>query len=224
VIVPTRPGLLSAIGLLHADVRGDFSLTRLVRAQPENLAALNLGFVQLREQARAWLKGETSAEARAAFEWSVDLRYVGQNFELILACNSDQLDAERLQVLINAFHARHREFYGYDMPEQSVEIVNLRLVVTVGRPAPAAEKPLSGGNVVQALAERRSVWFAESGFVPTPVYKRELLPAGTEFDGPVIVEQMDATTVVPPKAKFLVDASGAMHLTLAPVEVQMEPA
>jgi N-methylhydantoinase A len=222
VIVPMRPGLLSALGLLHAGVRGDFSLTRLTRARAQNLEPVNLGFVQLREQARAWLKGETSGEARATFEWSVDVRYVGQNFELILPCNADQLDPERLDLLINAFHARHREFYGYDMPGHDVEIVNLRLVVNVARPTPAPERPPQGGNVVRALAERRSVWFPETGFIPTPVYKRDLLPAGTEFDGPLLVEQMDATTVVPPRAKFAVDSTGTMHLTLEPVRTQTE--
>ena len=217
VIVPPHPGLLSAIGLLDADVRGDFSLTRLARAQPENLATINQGFGQLRSQARAWLLGEAAQDARASFEWSVDLRYTGQNFELMLPCDRDQLDQGRLESLIDAFHQRHREFYGYDMPGHPVELVNLRLAVSVARASPGTEYPSSGGNVVQALAERRSVWFAETGFVATPVYKRELLPVGTEFDGPLIIEQMDATTVVPPQAKFRMDPSGAMYLTVVPV-------
>jgi N-methylhydantoinase A len=224
VIVPRHPGLLSAIGLLDADVRGDFSLTRLVRAQPEHLAAINQGFAQLREQARTWLKGEAAMDARATFAWAVDLRYAGQNFELMLPCNSDQLDLERLASLVVAFHDRHREFYGYDMPQQPVELVNLRLTVTVVNASPAAEQPIAGGNLVQALAERRNVWFPEAGFVPTPVYKRELLPAGTAFDGPLIIEQMDATTVVPPKAKFSLDAAGIIHLTLEPVHQLREAA
>ena len=224
VIVPRHPGLLSAIGLLDADVRGDFSLTRLVRMQPESLVVINQGFSHLREQARTWLKGEAAADARATFEWSVDLRYVGQNFELILPCLSDQLDADGLSGLTNAFHHRHQEFYGYDMPAQPVELVNLRLSVSVTRGSPAPEPPIGGGNVVQALAEQRSVWFRETGFVSTPVYRRELLPAGTEFDGPLIIEQMDATTVVPPKAQFRLDASGVMVLTLEPEQNLSEAA
>ena len=119
---------------------------------------------------------------------------------------------------MEAFHARHRGFYGYDMPAQPVEIVNLRLTVGAARPAPPLEQLAAGGNVVQALAETRSVWFAQIGFVHTPVYKRALLPRGTEFDGPLIVEQMDATTVVPPKTRFRVDATGAMHLEWLPGE------
>jgi N-methylhydantoinase A len=215
VIVPPRPGLLSAIGLLHADVRGDFSLTRFMRAEAANLGAINAGFAQLRAQAETWLAGEAGEDSRALYEWSLDLRYVGQNFELIQPCPSANIFPLTLEQVIDAFHQRHREFYGYDMAGQPVEIVNLRLVVTVARPEPPLERPPAGGNVVQALAETRSVWFPETGFTVTPVYKRDLLPVGTEFDGPLIVEQMDTTTVVPPKAAFRVDAGGTMHLELA---------
>jgi len=216
VIVPTRPGLLSALGLLDADVRGDFSLTRFVRADQENLGAINAGFAQLRAQGEAWLEAEIGPQGRARYEWSVDLRYVGQNFELNLPCASGTMFPDAFENLATAFHRRHHDFYGYDMPAQAVELVNLRLTVTGARPVPPAAQPLSGGNVVQALLETRNVWFQEGGFVNTPVYKRELLPAGTAFDGPLIVEQMDATTVVPPGAKFKVDAAGNLDLTLEP--------
>lgn len=222
VIVPTRPGLLSALGLLHADVRGDFSLTRFVRALPSNLAAINAGFAQLRAQGEAWLEGEVGAGTKAVFEWSADLRYVGQNFELILPVESANVFPDALDRLLQNFHARHREFYGYDMPEQGVEIVNLRLVVTAARDVPPPEQPASGGNLVQALAETRNVWFPETGFTSTPVYKRELMPAGTSFDGPVIIEQMDTTTVVPPRSRFKIDATGTMHLELEPLDAQTE--
>jgi N-methylhydantoinase A len=215
VIVPPRPGLLSAIGLLHADIRGDFSLTRFMRAEAANLGAINAGFAQLRAQAETWLADEAGEDAHALYEWSLDLRYAGQNFELIQPCPSANVFPLTLEQVIEAFHQRHREFYGYDMAGQPVEIVNLRAVVTVARPQPPLEQSSSGGNVLQALAETRSVWFPETGFANTPVYKRDLLPAGTGFDGPLIVEQMDTTTVVPPKAAFRVDASGTMHIDLA---------
>ena len=94
VLVPPRPGLLSAIGLLHADVRGDFSLTRLVRAEAPSLKALNEGLRVLGKRAAQWLKGE--GEKNGAFEWFADLRYSGQNFELILALANDRLDARAL--------------------------------------------------------------------------------------------------------------------------------
>jgi N-methylhydantoinase A len=105
-------------------------------------------------------------------------------------------------------------FYGYDMPAQPVEIVNLRLVVTAARKAPPAAR--NGKKVVkkQIITSKRRVWFPESGFVQTPVYERDQLPAGWRATGPAIIEQMDATTVVPPKAKIHNDALGYLHLVL----------
>jgi N-methylhydantoinase A len=214
VVVPLHPGLLSAVGLLNADIRGDFSLTRFLRAEGASLGAINAGFAQLRAQAELWLQGEIANDARALFEWSLEMRYAGQNFELLLPCASANVFPDALDRLVQAFHERHREFYGYDMPMQPVEIVTLRLAATVARAQPPHESAPAGGNVVQALTETRSVWFPETGFTHTPVYKRELLPAGTEFDGPLVVEQMDTTTVVPPKAKFSVDRHGVLHIQL----------
>jgi N-methylhydantoinase A len=216
VLVPPRPGLLSAIGLLHADVRGDFSLTRLLRAEAKNLKAFNAGFADLKKRGAEWLRGEgkNEGERKAQFDWFVDLRYFCQNFELIMPLTQERLSAPSLARLTAAFHKRHKAFYGYDMPAQPVEIVNLRLVVTAARKAPAAAKASGKGQLKQMVMDRRRVWFADTGFVATPVYQRELLPVNWRASGPAIIEQMDATTVVPPKARVHNDAVGYLHLTL----------
>lgn len=212
VLVPPRPGLLSAIGLLHADVRGDFSLTRLLRADAKNLKAFNAGFADLKKRGAEWLRGE--GERKAKFEWFVDLRYFGQNFELIMPLAQDRLAAQSLAQLTGAFHKRHKVFYGYDMPMQPVEIVNLRLVVIAARKAPATARSGGKNELKQIVTEKRRVWFADTGFVLAPVVQRDQLPAGWRARGPVIIEQMDATTVVPPKAVVHNDALGYLHLTL----------
>jgi len=213
VLVPPRPGLLSAIGLLHADVRGDFSLTRLVRAERDSLHALNSGFETLKNRGAAWLEGE--GESRASFGWFADLRYSGQNFELDMELKGGRLDDASLAALVAAFHHRHKDQYGYDMRGQPVEIVNLRLVVTgKRRAAPMESPPLTRGDAKQALVERRKAWFAGSGFVATPVYDRDRLPTDCRVAGPAIIEQMDATTVVPPKALVMGDKLGYLHMEL----------
>lgn len=211
VLVPPRPGLLSAIGLLHADVRGDFSLTRLLRAERANLAAFNAGFADLKARGAEWMRGER--ESKAGFNWFVDLRYFGQNFELIMPLARDRLSAASLQRLAGAFHRRHKAFYGYDMPAQPVEIVNLRLLVTAARQAPPAAPAVKIVHQ-QIVTEKRRVWFAGTGFVKTPVYERAQLPIGWRCTGPAIIEQMDATTVVPPKAKLHNDGFGCLHMEL----------
>jgi N-methylhydantoinase A len=216
VLVPPRPGLLSAIGLLHADVRGDFSLTRLVRAEAPGLKSLNDGLKTLSKRGAQWLKGER--EERGVFQWFADLRYYGQNFELILELKSDTLDERSLARLREAFHHRHKDYYGYDMRDHPVEIVNVRLVVTGKRRAAPAERVKLARTALQsALLEKRKVWFPETGYTLTPVYDRDRLPADCRITGPAIIEQMDTTTVVPPKAKLKQDRYGYLHMELEPV-------
>jgi N-methylhydantoinase A len=129
----------------------------------------------------------------------------------------ERLTAASLSRLTGAFHRRHKAFYGYDMPAQPVEIVNLRLVVTASRKAPPSAKHVKKYQQKQIVIERRRVWFPETGFVRTPVYQRDQLPAEWRSTGPAIIEQMDATTVVPPKAIIHNDALAYLHLTLASV-------
>ncbi len=223
VLVPPRPGLLSALGLLHADMRGDFSLTRLVAAAPESLRAINAGFAELRERGAEWLRGEASERTRAGYEWLADLRYFGQNYELSLDVRDGKLDARSLAHLIKRYHGRHHEFYGYDMPGQPVEVVSLRLAVTVARSSPPHEKRVAvHGTLKDAEIEKRKVWFPESGYVTTPVYDRARLPANCRLKGPAIVEQMDTTTVVPPRAKLRNDRLGYLHLEVEPLRVKAE--
>ena len=220
VLVPPRPGLLSALGLLHADVRGDFSVTRLVRAEPSNIAAVNASFDELRQRGDIWLTGEAGKNARARRDWLIDLRYLGQNSELSLQLPKGKLDARSLARLVEDYHVRHLAYYGYAMRGQSVEIVNLRLMVTMARRSPPAEtRRFPGGTARDAILERRQVWFPETGFVDTPVYDRERLPTDCRVTGPAIVEQMDTTTVVPPKARLHHDRLGYLHMALQPLRI-----
>ncbi len=215
VLVPARPGLLSAEGLLQADQRGDFSLTRLVVLALAQLPAIEAGFAELRRRGEAWLADERADAGASVSEWSADLRYVGQSFELVLPLSGGSLDEASVGALVEAFHQRHREYYGYDIRDQAVELVNLRLALTVPRPRPSfsavASAPVGtpGG---------RDVWFPAGGYVRSPVYDRSQLVPGMAFDGPAIVEQMDATTVIPPSARCRIDDAGNLHVMLGEVQ------
>ncbi len=220
VLIPPRPGLLSALGLLHADRRGDFSLTRLVLAQGERLPVINAGMAQLRQQAEAWLAGERRGEPEDAvapmYQWRFDMRYVGQNSELRMEADRDSLTASALERLTTSFHAQHQAAYGYEMREQPVEIVTLRLVVIVAQAVPLQREIARAGTVAQAQREERLVWFPDTDFIPTPIYDRERLPVDADVRGPCIIEQMDTTTVVPPQAALHIDTLGSLHLDLNP--------
>ena len=221
VLVPPRPGLLSALGLLHADVRGDFSLTRLLVADTAHIERLNAGFRELRGRGDEWLAGEAGKGARAKYVWLMDMRYLGQNYELSLAVKDGKLDPKSLARLITGYHQRHHAIYGYDMPAQAVEVVNLRLAVTIERRAPTHEKHNPVRTTLKhAVTEKRKVWFPETGFITTPVYDRDRLPAHARIRGPAIIEQMDTTTVVPPRATVRSDKLGYLHIEVEPLQVK----
>lgn len=221
VLVPPRPGLLSAQGLLQSDQRGDFSLTRLVVLEADQLHFINAGLLEIDSMIQDWRDREQSAGEDVAVKTilQADLRYAGQNSEMTAIVAGKQLDASSLTDLRSAFHELHERRYGYAMNEQAVELVSLRGTVILSRDKGSAEPLTVNGVVEKAIAGERSVWFQGTGSVTTPVYKRNALPAGSTFTGPAIVEQMDTTTVVPPHATVRVDAYGNLHIDLSKAAV-----
>jgi N-methylhydantoinase A len=130
------------------------------------------------------------------------MRYHGQNYELGIA-----YDGATMATLLDRFAEAHRQRYGFATDEDPVEIVTLRLEANgVVRKADLKMHPEAGPDASGAIAHHRDVWLAETkGFVSTPIYARERLRPGNRFAGPAIVEQMDATTLVPPGMTARVD-------------------
>ncbi len=217
VIVPLRPGLLSASGLLDAGRRGDFSVTRLALAKPESLASLRDGVDILNARGRAWMRAEALDEGRVSREWGIDLRYLGQAFELTLPLDGGAVDAAGLDRLTALFHRRHENLNGYAMPDHPLEIVTLRLGVIAKSPAAIAETAVTIDTpAAGAIVSRRPVWFRDGGFVDTPILDRARLGPGHRLEGPAVIEQSDATTVVPPGASVEIDAAGCLNIAVAP--------
>jgi len=129
---------------------------------------------------------------------SLDMRYVGQSYEINVGFTAVD-DAQK------KFHKMHNQLYGYAMPSEDVEIVTIRLRVIASRPK--LEPPKVGGEAKGEPVEYRKVLF-EEGKEYTPVYRRADLPASFEHEGAAIIEAKDSTTVVPPDMRFSVDAYG----------------
>lgn len=219
VIIPPRPGLLSAVGLLDADRRGDFSVTRLMTVTDENLSAFQEGITILANRSEAWCAEENLAKENLLAEYTVDLRYQGQAFEITSTLNSDVLRKEDLSSLLKQFHLKHKVLNGYELPTHPVELVTMRLGLAVPpHPFVPHPKPYPAIAVEEAITSKRDVWFAGNGFVSTPVFNRSFLGPGHRFVGPAIVEQTDTTTVVPPHANFEVDELNNIFIKLEGVE------
>jgi N-methylhydantoinase A len=213
VIVPAHPGLMSAIGLLAADIRADFGQTCLAPAAPAGLPVVQAALAALDARGRGWVADEKLDPAEVRFERSIELRYAGQSSELPLPLPPGPLTAGMLAEAVEGFHQAHQARFGYAMRARMVEAVTVRLVTTAQRLALPEERPETEGAPRPATS--RPVWFRATGFVGTPILDRRALAIGQRIAGPAIIEQMDTTTVVPPGWSAEADAQGNLLLERA---------
>jgi len=207
VLVPANPGILCAMGLLLTDLRADFAVTRLLPVADDAAADLAEAFATLGEQAGRWFEHEGIAAGSRRLTRTVDMRYQGQNYELGVALPDGPIGPRTLATLATRFAEAHHQRYGFATDDDPVEIVTLRLEANgVVRKAELAAHPEAGPDAAGAIVRHRDVWLPEArGFAATPIYARERLRPGNRLAGPAVVEQMDATTLVPPGMTARVD-------------------
>ncbi len=204
VVVPPMPGNFSAFGLLVADVRLDAVKTHVVRTADLTFADLGAILGELRAQTRARLAAEGFTDTAMRFEASLDMRYVGQAFELDVAVDercASMADVDR------AFRTAHERRYAH-ATDDPAEIVTFRVAAyglglkpTLRRPADLTAAP------DKAILGDRAVVF-DGARVTTRVYTRDLLPPGMPVAGPALVEEPGTTTVVPPGFSAVCDVHG----------------
>ncbi|MFN8524822.1 MAG: hydantoinase/oxoprolinase family protein [Chloroflexota bacterium] len=214
VLVPERPGLLCAYGLLVTDARADFVQTALQRADQPDLEAIAATVEGLERAGERWLDAEGFGRADRLLSRWVAMRYRGQNHELSVAMPPGPITAETVVAVVEGFYAEHERAYGYAVRGEPTELVTFRVEAVGLMPkAPLAAEPL-GSEEPEAGATigHRQVQF-EGGAACVPVYSREGLRAGNRIDGPAIVEQLDATTVLLPEQTARVD--GYRNLLIA---------
>ena len=214
ILVPRNPGILCAMGLLLTDLRADFASTKLLTLAAAALPDMTAAFDTLLARAEAWFEGEhIGVEARRVTR-TVDMRYAGQNYELPIPLPEGPIGPATLEALAESFDAAHQRMYGFVAEGEAVQMVTFRVEATGLVPkAGFPRRPEGAADARDAIIGRRDVWLPESGgFVPCPVYGRDLLAPGHRIAGPAIVEQMDATTVIPPGMAGRVEPYGNLIL------------
>ncbi|HXJ79540.1 MAG TPA: hydantoinase/oxoprolinase family protein [Candidatus Methylomirabilis sp.] len=207
VVVPWAPGNFSAFGSLIGDLRRDYVQTRLLPTRGAAFADVVDTFAALEREATSALAAEGVAPERIWTLRTLGMRYVGQAWEVLVRVPDDALGIEALE---EAFHRSHERRYGH-RNDGAVEIVNFRLTVVGTTAKPSLPRPPDLGSVADARRTERPVSF-DGAFIRSPVYVRERLPQGARLPGPAIVEEMGATTVVPPLWSATVGASGELLL------------
>jgi N-methylhydantoinase A len=213
VIVPPSPGVLCAIGSLVADVRRDFVRT-IHRPLPRSedgdlLPTLREGFEGLTREGQRWLDAQGLTFTATRHEWSLDVRYLGQSFELTMPVRAALLDGGRGEALRSAFHDTYRGVYGYADDAADLEILTLRTtsIGVTGKPAmPRLRAAATSGSSGAARGERKV--FLDGAFRVARVVERSGLGAGVLGEGPMVIEQYDTTVLVPEGWSVRVDEFG----------------
>jgi N-methylhydantoinase A len=243
LLVPPTPGILCALGMLVADLRHDLVRTHLAAHADLSAEAARAVFDPMLEEAQRLLAADRVPVERQRIEMRVDMRYIGQSYELPIPLPAPTLPPLRggplpppqagegrgggfaapvwgavdLAGLPGAFHAEHARRFGHSDPAAPVEVVSFAVTATGLIDTPELPRPATGGREPPEAARQgtRRVCFETAGpgggeWRECPVWRREGLLAGNAIDGPAIVEEVSATTVLYPADRARVDAIGSL--------------
>jgi N-methylhydantoinase A len=206
VLVPVEPGTMCARGILLADLSLDLVRSEITIADEQTWPSIVQRFDTMQTDGSAWLDSEQVAADRRRFARVIEARYKGQNHEVQVT-----LANIGFAEFLRAFAEAHRREYGYDIPDREIEVVNCRLkaIGLIDRPVPTF---IAARDAPQPKAERQVRFDGE--WAATPIFDRACLAVGTQLAGPAVIDEMSATTLLPPDWSLSVDRSGNLLLEL----------
>ncbi len=198
ILIPPIPGVLSAYGMLVADIASDASQSVLMDSQ--EVIANPAILIEMADALAATVVETLQRDGvqQPYLYAALDIRYKGQSYELTTHL-SMPIGAESVQAAVDGFHTQHAQRYGYAMADEPTEIVNLRMRGSgSGAKAELPSSPLQGKDASAARLANKQLWFVAEASQTTACYDRSKLVAGNEFVGPALVFQFDSTIVVAP--------------------------
>jgi N-methylhydantoinase A len=198
VLIPAAPGALSALGIVDADLRREFSRTVMLKPGSSRISDF---FRALESEARDAFVPDGY---KPILKRSADIRYQGQGYEIRVDWSANA---------IARFHQMHQRLYGFADKERAVEIVTLRVQAIARTPKPRVRRgrPVSRSARI-ALISTHQV-FEDGDWRDASLYDRDRLRSGNRIDGPAVIAELSATTYLPTGWSGLVDAIGNLMLT-----------
>jgi N-methylhydantoinase A len=212
IVVPPGPGVLSALGLLVSNLKAEFTRTCLQKAGAFDAATVARVFGELESEAVAWLDAEAVPAESRRITWHASLRYQHQGFELNVPWPSRDVTDTSAAAAVAAFHRLHERLYTFAQEDTPVEIVTLRVDARGVFPAPSLRELPPAGPIADARIGTQTVSLA-SGPAAAAIYARDRLGAGARIDGPAILTQLDATTLLLPGQVGRIDRFGSLIVT-----------
>jgi N-methylhydantoinase A len=199
VVVPPFPGVFSSFGMLVADVEHHFVQTFFKTFAELDITELSALLNSLWEQGRTQLRAEGFDDSRHEILTQLDMKYEGQVSDLTVPYPGNEVNQQAVNAVIKAFDEEHERSFGYNSPDTGYQLVNVRVIARglpeTPRMPERLELPVSSNG---SDASQRDVYFGPNrGWANAPIIDRQSL-SGEKTEGPLIVEEYDSTTVVPP--------------------------
>jgi len=208
--IPPAPGVLSASGLLSADLRFDFASSRplvLGDASPDKVAET---YNELENRAQSTVDFDEFTVRRSA-----DIRYAGQTSEINIPVPAGEITIEVLGEIADTFHNEYEAIYDHFHENEAVEVVTWRLHLIKETADVTGQISQTADNEGDAIKDSRGV-FVDGEFRELTVYDRYMLPPGSEFEAPAIIEEREATTVVSTESHVRVDENWNLVVDIEP--------
>lgn len=210
VIIPPHPGITSALGCLLVDIRHDFSSMFQCLAGSTDPSLLEARFAEIEQEARERLVIEGIPERDMLLERFINMRYAGQWRSLSIPFGRG---ADAIPTAIESFQAEYQSQYAYRDDAVPVEVYQLNLTATGRLPQVEFLRHTPVKRAVQPIGIRE-VAFDETGtLVATSIFDRQMLPSGAQISGPAVIEQLDATVLIPPGYQAVVDEWLNLHIS-----------
>jgi len=210
VLIPEHSGVLSALGMLLADVAKDYSASVLRPGTKITAEDLQSKLTPLAAQAHRNLAAEGFSSDQITLTATLAMRYQGQAFEIDVPLPAHALTEESLVALDLDFHQRHTKLYGYSNPHRATEAVQLRLRATgrTAKPSLPVAHEIKSQPLPAPDATRETIFAGES--LATPIFHRNRLAPGMSGIGPTIIVTGESTNVIPPRWSWHIDSAGTL--------------
>ena len=211
IVIPPTPGTFCSLGLLATDVRSDYVRSKILPAEMQSLHEINHMFDEMLTEGKSFLDTENIDDVCRRYNHTVDMRFVGQNYELTIPICRDSLEADGLGDIVERFTQEHTRKYGYCDRHAPIEFVNYRITALGILQKPQIKKGEITHESKPFPISVRKVYFSQAdntGYLDTGIYSRDKLTPGDVISGPAIVEQMDSTLLILPGMGARVDEYG----------------
>ncbi|MFS0890972.1 hydantoinase/oxoprolinase family protein [Peribacillus frigoritolerans] len=196
VIVPIASPVFSAWGMLMTDLRHDYIQTYIKRLNELSLSEMDAQWEEIEEHALAHYEGEGMAAENVEFHRFADMRYLGQEHTVKVPVPIGKWSEEDKQSIIKEFHNLHEKNFTFKLEDGQTEIVNIHVTAFGRVPKPAIGKITRSSSVEEAQKETRNIYYEKKGWINTPVYDRDMLPPNEIIQGPAVVEEKAAVTLI----------------------------